>query len=121
MWRPLLTKLKTANFIVRNDDVAARVDNQEHVFLNAIGGLYSDHLLLSKFKQATYRYTKVAVNPHMLRTIWATEYILDTNNFIDAAYMLNDKVETVLKHYAHLTAATSESRAQAWLAQKLSN
>ncbi len=54
------------------------------------------------YESATYRFSGIAMNPHMVRTIWATEYIKSTKNFIDAAYMLGDKVETVLHSYAQL-------------------
>jgi hypothetical protein len=42
------------------------------------------------------------VNPHTIRSIFATEYIKATHNFIDAAYMLGDDVKTVLENYARL-------------------
>src|SRR5690348_4701597 len=53
------------------------------------------------YESATYRFTGIAMNPHMIRTVWATEYIKSTKNFIDAAYMLGDRVETVLHSYAN--------------------
>lgn len=59
------------------------------------------------------------MNPHMVRTIWATEYIKSTRNFIDAAYMLGDRVETVLKSYAKLLDQDCEKRARAWLSRTL--
>jgi hypothetical protein len=59
------------------------------------------------------------MNPHMIRTIWATEYIKSTKNFIDAAYMLGDKVETVLHSYANLLDEDCEKRAQSWLSRTL--
>src|SRR5438874_7099622 len=59
------------------------------------------------------------MNPHMVRTIWATEYIKSTRNFIDAAYMLGDRVETVLKSYAKLLDQDCEQRARAWLSRTL--
>ena len=39
-----------------------------------------------------------------MRTVWATEYIRDIHpgDFYGAAVMLNDKLETVIKRYAHL-------------------
>jgi hypothetical protein len=61
------------------------------------------------------------MNPHMVRTIWATEYIKSTKNFIDAAYMLGDTVETVLHSYADLLDEDCEKRAIAWLSRTLTD
>ena len=73
------------------------------------------------FLSATYKFTGIAMNPHMVRTIWATEYIKSTRNFIDAAYMLGDTVETVLKSYAKLLDQDCEERAKAWLSKTLND
>src|SRR5260370_13794137 len=56
---------------------------------------------------------------HMVRVMWASEYIKCTRNFIDAAYMLGDTVETVLKSYAKLLDEDCEKRARAWLSSTL--
>ncbi len=57
----------------------------------------------------------------MVRTIWATEYIKATSNLIDAAFMLGDTVETVLKHYAKLLDQDCGKRASQWVAKTLGN
>jgi len=57
----------------------------------------------------------------MIRTIWATEHIKSTKNFIDAAYMLGDTVETVLKSYAKLLDQDCGKRASQWVAKTLEN
>ena len=75
---------------------------QEFVFLNSFGTPLTSQQVTWAFESATYRFTGIAMNPHMVRTIWATEYIKSTKNFIDAAYMLGDTVETVLHSYANL-------------------
>jgi hypothetical protein len=62
-------------------------------------------------KTATYAYTKVAVNPHLIRDIWATTYIKQTGDFIGAAKRLGDTIGTVLNHYAHLLDEEAEARA----------
>lgn len=59
------------------------------------------------------------MNPHMIRTVWATEYIKSTKNFIDAAYMLGDRVETVLHSYANLLDEDCGKRANSWLSTTL--
>jgi len=55
----------------------------------------------------------------MIRTVWATEYIKPTKNFIDAAYMLGDRVETVLHSYANLLDEDCGKRASSWLSTTL--
>ena len=67
----------------------------------------------------TWKFSGVPVNPHMIRDIWATEYIKSTRDIIGAAYMLGDTVETVLKYYAHLLDADAEERAVQWLTTRL--
>jgi hypothetical protein len=47
-------------------------------------------------------YTKKHFYPHLIRTIWATEYISKTGDFTTAAYMLNDTVETVMRRYQEI-------------------
>jgi hypothetical protein len=69
----------------------------------------------------TYKFTDVAVNPHMMRDIWATEYIKATRDIAGAAYILGNTVEVVLKHYAHLLDADAEARASQWLSQAISS
>jgi hypothetical protein len=88
---------------------------QEYVFLDSVGSPLTQQQVTWAFESATYRFTGVTMNPHMVRTIWATEYIKATRNFIDAAYMLGDTVETVLKSYAKLLDEDCEKRAKAWL------
>jgi len=55
----------------------------------------------------------------MIRTIWATEYIKATRNVIDAAFMLGDTVETVLKSYAKLLDQECGKRASEWVTNTL--
>lgn len=65
----------------------------------------------------TYAYTKVAVNPHLIRDIWATTYIKMSGDVIGAAKRLGDLVSTVLEHYAHLLDKEAEERADAFNAE----
>ena len=114
-WRPVLISSQ------KGDRVGSeRVESgQEFVFLNSVGIPLTTPQVTSAFESATYRFTGIAMNPHMVRTIWATEYIKSTRNFIDAAYMLGDTVETVLKSYAKLLDEDCEKRARAWLSSTL--
>ena len=75
----------------------------------------------TKANQTTHATRVFAVNVHMIRTIWATEYIKDTKNVVDAAFMLGDTVETVLKSYAKLLDQDCGKRASQWVAKTLEN
>lgn len=102
-WRPLLTR-----------------DPEDHVFVTSEGKPFASPEEFSKLIQrGTYKFTGIAVNPHTIRDIWATEYIKATKDIVGAAYMLGNTVEVVLKHYAHLLDAEAEVRARAWLTEHL--
>ena len=114
-WRPVLISSQKGKHV----GTERAESGQEFVFLNSVGAPLSQYQVTWAFESATYRFTGVAMNPHMVRTIWATEYIKATRNFIDAAYMLGDTVETVLKSYAKLLDQDCEIRAKAWLSRTL--
>lgn len=96
-------------------------NEQEFVFLNMSGGPLTSPRINEAFQSATYKFTGIAVSVHMVRTIWATEYIKSTRNLIDAAFMLGDTVETVLKSYAKLLDQDCGKRASEWVAKTLGN
>jgi site-specific recombinase XerC len=102
-WRPLVVNAAGAPF----------------VFVTRNGNPIDMKLLRQWLMTTTWAFNGVAVNPHMLRHIWATEYIKSTHDIIGAAYMLGDTVQTVLKHYAHLLDADAEVRAMQWLRTRL--
>jgi hypothetical protein len=116
-WRPILVSFQKASCVGREH----LESGQEFVFLNSVGTPLTQQQVTWAFESATYKFTGVAMNPHMVRTIWATEYIKSTRNFIDAAYMLGDTVETVLKSYAKLLDQDCEERAKAWLSKTLND
>lgn len=94
-------------------------NGQEFVFLNCRGRPLALRQVTGLFERATFKFTGVAVNPHMIRTIYATEYIKTTNNFIDAAFMLGDCVKTVIDTYAKLLDEDCGKRADEWITQTL--
>jgi hypothetical protein len=57
--------------------------------------------------------------PHLVRSIWATEYIEKTRDFTGAAYMLGDTVATVLRAYQHILGKDQEAKARAFLGTAL--
>ncbi len=114
-WRAILISCQKESGIGA-EKVAA---GQEFVLLNSVGTPLTLQQVTWAYESATYRFIGIAMNPHMVRTIWATEYIKSTKNFIDAAYMLGDKVETVLHSYAHLLDEDCGKRARSWLSTVL--
>jgi site-specific recombinase XerC len=73
-----------------------------YVFLTQNGTPYQRPILSKSTSQIVYRYTGKHWHPHIVRTVWATEHIRKTGDFYGAAYMLNDRLETVFSNYAHL-------------------
>ncbi len=88
VWRPLLPG-----------------QHRRELFTTQSGLVFTEDTLNAEVKKTIYAYTERATNIHQLRHIWATEYILETQDFITAAEMLGDRVETVLQHYADLRRA----------------
>jgi integrase len=111
-WRPLLIQN-------RQGASHASKNGQEFVFLTRVGGPLYPNRINEAVQGATYKFTGVAVNVHMIRTIWATEYIKATRNVIDAAFMLGDMVETVLRSYAKLLDEECGKRASEWMIKTL--
>jgi hypothetical protein len=74
-----------------------------YVFLTRRGHPYRRDTLNLVTKLIVYRYTGKYWHPHIIRSVWATEYIRNTHgDFYTAAIMLNDTLETVIKNYAYL-------------------
>jgi hypothetical protein len=103
IWRPLL---------LNDADV-------RHVFLTMNGQPHSEWSCRYAILTTTWKFAGVAVNPHMIRDIYATEYIKATRDVAGAAYMLGNTVQIVMKHYAHLLDADAGQRATQWLHAKL--
>jgi hypothetical protein len=88
-----------------------------HVFMNSRGRPF----LVSKeicdvISAATYRFTGIGVTPHMIRDIWATEYLeANPGDVAGAARRLGNTEEMVLRHYAHILKRNVDARADAFL------
>lgn len=114
-WRPIVI----AHQKLEHRGTERISDGQEFVFLNSHGRPLPLNQMTHAFERATHKFTGIAVNPHMFRTIFATEYIKETNNFIDAAHMLGDCVKTVIDRYAKLLDEDCAKRASKWITRKL--
>jgi len=89
LWRPIL--------------LAKAGHPDTHVFLTRYGTPYEASTLHNTTTKIIYRYTGKHWHPHIVRTVWATEWIKKTHgDFYTAAIMLNDRLETVIAKYAHL-------------------
>ena len=105
-WRPCLERLSGGRFT--------------HVFLNRYGKPYGINPLNMCVKNRLYRYTGKACHAHLIRTIWATEYIRQTGNVYNAAVLLNDRMETVVKQYSHLMEQGVAEQTDRWVQQRFS-
>jgi hypothetical protein len=101
-WRPLLN-----------------THNSEFVFLSRKGIPLSQSALHKQIAKSTYEYTGRATNPHLIRHIWATEFIASTQRFTVAAAMLGDELETVLRRYSHLKILDAGQRADEFFTELL--
>ena len=66
-------------------------------------------------KSATYRFTGVAVNPHLIRDIWATEYLQShPGDYETVADRLGNTVQVVIRYYGHIQKEQAQAKADAF-------
>jgi hypothetical protein len=90
----------------------------EHLFLTSVGRPYTGGSLTKELSDVVTMRTGVHFFPHMIRTIWATTYLTapDTyGDFFTAAVMLGDRLQTVIKAYAHVLDDKHYAKARAFL------
>lgn len=114
-WRPIVMESQTT----QRPSTAS--PGQQFLFVDTKGQPLDEDKVWHAITSTTYKFTGVAVYPHLIRTIWATEYIKSTKNYIDAAYMLGDTVETVLAKYAKLLDEDCGKRANDWITRRLNH
>ena len=105
LWHPILIAKREAAF--------ANI-----VFLNAWGKPYTLGGLRTKVCNTVYSVTGKYFHPHLIRSIFATEYISDTSDFYGAAVLLNDTIKTVIDSYAHLTEKGIAEKTDRWVHNK---
>lgn len=106
VWRPILTGLTG--------------HTHPHVFLNQHGKPYHRKSLALATKRIVFAYTgNPHWHPHIVRTVWATEFIRETGDFYTAAVLLNDTLKTVTATYAHLRAEGIAEKADRLIAARL--
>jgi len=82
VWRPLLPG-----------------QERRELFISRHGQPYTVFGLNEEFKKTVFAYTAHAMNLHLVRDVWASEYFAAENDVTVAAQMLGDTVETVMRHY----------------------
>jgi len=70
-----------------------------YVFLTRYGNPYDTMTLHRDFMMLIFKRTGKRCYPHLLRTLWTSEFYAAGGKPATAAYMLNDSPQTALKHY----------------------
>jgi hypothetical protein len=89
------------------------------LFLTQGGRPFTEQTLRVELISAVGLRTGQRFYPHLIRTIWATEYIEKTRDFTGAAHMLGDTVATVLQAYQHILGKDQHAKAKAFLSTAL--
>lgn len=96
--------------------------DETHVFLTMTGRPFRRHAHIGEaFCRLTYRFTGVAVNPHNIRDIWATEYLNATGDVAGCARRLGNTIQMVMQRYAHIIKKDADARADAFLQGTFAN
>jgi hypothetical protein len=87
-----------------------------YVFLTQFGSPFNDNTLCKDFEVLILKRTGERCYPHLLRTLWVSEFFTAGGKPATAAYMLNDTPQTALQKYYefmdanHLQEASSFSQ-----------
>ena len=96
--------------------------HESHVFLTMAKHPFRNHSHLGiSFCMLTQRFTGVAVNPHNIRDIWATEYLNATGDVAGCARRLGNTIQMVMSRYAHIIKKDADARANAFLQGTFAN
>ena len=91
----------------------------KHLFLTISGRPFVADSLYSELADTVYQHTGQHFYPHLIRSIWATEYITATGDVVTAAHMLGDTVQVVLKDYNEVIERVHKAKAKDFLAKAL--
>jgi hypothetical protein len=112
-WRPILLRGRT------NRESPPSLEPNPYVFLTSNATPYNYQNLKQSTKDIVYRYTGKHWHPHIIRTVWATEWIKKTHgDFYTAAIMLNDRLDTVITKYTHLLEEDVAEKADRLIAER---
>jgi len=94
--------------------------NSDLVFVNYYGHPFTAGAFTRMVESVTYRFTGVAMTPHMIRDVWATEYLkAHPGDAATVAKRLGNTIQVVHRHYAHLLDADAEAKGSEWIRQHL--
>jgi hypothetical protein len=86
-----------------------------YVFLTQSGNPFCPQTLRVELSEAVAMRTGKRFYPHLIRTIWATEYLRATQDYATAATMLGDTLAVVIKTYYHIVHEEQHAKAKAFL------
>ena len=89
------------------------------VFLTQRGNPHIQKTLHGDLQDAVAMRTGKRFYPHIVRTMWATEYLKETQDFQTAATMLGDQLRTVIASYYDVIHKEQIPKASAFLDKKL--
>lgn len=123
--REVIQEIRDANRKSSSDELPC-FGSVRNVFVNMKGQPMSKDSIYEHITRYSYRYTGKSVNPHLVRDIWATDYLRDTRSkygscdIVGAAWMLGNSIDSVERHYAHILDETTGIRPRQWLLERLS-
>jgi integrase len=91
------------------------------LFLTYRGNPFTQRSLHEELSVAVALRTGKRFYPHLIRTIWATEYLTSTPapDFVTAAVMLGDTTQTVMRTYLDIVKKDHHAKASAFLGSAL--
>jgi hypothetical protein len=89
-----------------------------YVFLTKCGNPFCDQDFTRDFATFILKWTDKRCYPHLLRTLWVSEFFANGGKVPTAAFMLNDTPQTALQHYYEFMDATHLQEASTF-SQKL--
>jgi hypothetical protein len=124
LWRPMLIDSTTyLHCAPERAGEMPRIVDQEYFFLNSCGRQFTSAGIQCQISNLTYKYFGVSMSPHIVRSVWATEYLKEKGmpGVVICAYMLNDTIQTVLTTYADILTPDCQDDATSWLVGHLAN
>jgi hypothetical protein len=94
-------------------------DASPYLFLTMNGRPYNTITFRNALYDMVLRRTNKHFYPHLIRTIWSTEFISKTGDFTTAAHMLGDTVQVVLESYQEILEKDHQQKANHFLATAL--
>jgi hypothetical protein len=91
------------------------------VFLTQVGRPFSANSLGHGLSHAVFRLTGKRFYPHLVRSLFATEYLEDTQNYAGAATMLGDTLKVVMDTYYKINTEQQQAKAAEWRRNKLAH